>query len=79
MAECLLAAMEAERELPPAFQNALTQSSLAREGWQLMSPVRRRRHLLGTFYYQSPDARARRMGKAIDEAVLLAQKKKNRK
>jgi len=79
IAECLLAAMEAERELPPAFQNALTQNSLAREGWQLMSPARRRGHLLGTFYYQSPDARTRRMGKAIDDAVLLAQKKKNRK
>jgi uncharacterized protein YdeI (YjbR/CyaY-like superfamily) len=79
IAECLLAAMEAERELPPAFQNALTQNSLAREGWQLMSPARRRGHLLGTFYYQSPDARARRMGKAIDDAVLLAQKKRERK
>ena len=78
IAECLLATMEAERELPPAFQNALTQNSLAREGWQLMSPARRRSHLLGTFYYRGLDARARRMGKAINEAVLVAQKKKNR-
>ena len=79
MAECLLATMEAERELPPAFQIAFTQNSLAHEGWQLMSPLRRRGHLLGFYYYQGPDARARRLGKAIEEAVLFAQKRKNRK
>ena len=78
-AECLLCAMEAERELPPAFQKALTQNSLARDGWQLMSPARRRGHLLGIFYYQSPDARARRTAKAMEDAVQLAQKRKNRK
>jgi hypothetical protein len=79
LAECLLATMEAERELPPAFQIALAQNSLAREGWQLMSPARRRGHLLGTYYNQSPGARSRRMAKAIEDAVLFAQKRKNRK
>jgi Domain of unknown function (DUF1905)/Bacteriocin-protection, YdeI or OmpD-Associated len=79
MAECLLATMEAERELPPALQIALAQNSLAREGWQSMSPSRRRSHLLGIFYTQSPGARARRMGRAIEDAVLFAQKRKNRK
>jgi len=79
MAECLLATMEAERELPPAFQIAFAQNSLACKGWQLMSPVRRRGHLFGIFYYQSPGARARRMAKAMEDAVLFAQKKKNRK
>jgi hypothetical protein len=44
-----------------------------------MSPARRRGHLLGIFYYQSPGARERRMAKAIEDAVQLAQKKKNRK
>jgi uncharacterized protein YdeI (YjbR/CyaY-like superfamily) len=79
MAECLMSAMEAERELPPALQIALTQNSQAHEGWQLMSPSRRRGHLLGIFYYQGPDARARRMAKAVDDAALLAQKRKNKK
>jgi uncharacterized protein YdeI (YjbR/CyaY-like superfamily) len=78
MAECLLATMEAERELPPAFQIALAQNSLASKGWQLMSPARRRGHLFGIFYYQSQGARARRMAKAVEDAVLFAQKKKNR-
>jgi hypothetical protein len=79
MTECLLATMEAERELPPAFQIALAQNSLAREGWPPMSPSRRRGHLFGIFYYQSPGARARRMAKAMEDAALFARKKKNRK
>jgi uncharacterized protein YdeI (YjbR/CyaY-like superfamily) len=79
MAECLLATMEAERELPPAFQMALAQNSLAREGWRSMSLSGRRGHLLAISYYQSPGARARRMAKAMEDAVRLAQKRKNRK
>jgi uncharacterized protein YdeI (YjbR/CyaY-like superfamily) len=79
MAECLLATMEAEHELPPAFQIALAQNSLAHEGWQSMSSARRWRHLFGIFYSQSPGARARRMAKTIEDAILVAQKKKNRK
>jgi len=79
MAECLLATMEAERELPPALQIALAQNSLAHDGWQSMSPSRRRGHLLGIFYNQGPGARARRMARAIEDAVLFAQKRKNRK
>jgi uncharacterized protein YdeI (YjbR/CyaY-like superfamily) len=79
MAECLLATMEAERELPPAFQIALAQNSLAREGWRSMSASGRRSHLFGISYDQSPGARARRMAKAIEDAVLFAQKRKNRK
>jgi hypothetical protein len=79
MAEFLLAAMEAERELPPALQIALAQNSLAYEGWQLMSSSRRRGHLLGIFYNQGAGARARRMARAIEDAVQFAQKRKNRK
>lgn len=78
LAEFLLSAMEAERELPPALQNALAQNSLAHEGWRLMTPARRRGHLLGIFYYQSPGARERRMAKALEDAVQLAEKKKNK-
>jgi uncharacterized protein YdeI (YjbR/CyaY-like superfamily) len=79
LAECLLSAMEAERELPPAIQIALAQNSRAHEGWQLMSPARRRGHLLGVFYYQSASSRERRMAKAMEDAVQFAQKKKDRK
>jgi uncharacterized protein YdeI (YjbR/CyaY-like superfamily) len=78
MAERLMAAMEAEQELPPVLQIAFAQNPLAYQGWQVMSPLHRRRHLLGIFYYQSPDARARRIAKVVDEAALLAQKRKKR-
>jgi uncharacterized protein YdeI (YjbR/CyaY-like superfamily) len=75
MAERLLATMEAERELPPAIQMALDGNSLARKGWQLISPSRRRSHLLGIFYYQTPEARARRTAKAMQDAIQHAQNK----
>jgi len=76
MAECLFATMEAERELPPALQIAFSQNRFALEGWQQMSPTRRRGHLFGIFYYQSPEARTHRMAKAIEEAVQFAQKRR---
>jgi len=68
--------MEAKRELPPALQIAFSQNRLALEGWQHMSPSRRRGHLFGIFYYQSPEARTRRMAKAIEQAVQFAQKRR---
>jgi uncharacterized protein YdeI (YjbR/CyaY-like superfamily) len=78
MAECLLATREGERELPPALQIALMQNSLAREGWHSISANRRRSHLFGIFYYQSLEARGRRIAKVIEEAVLIAQKTRKR-
>lgn len=78
MAERLLATREAEHELPPVLQIAFDRNSLAREGWGLMSPSHRRRHLFGIFYYRSIDARARRIAKTIEEAALFAEKRKNR-
>jgi len=77
IAERLLATMEAERELPPVLQIAFRQNPLAHQGWQLMSPLHRRRHLLGIFGYRSPESRARRIAKMVEEAVLLARRRKN--
>jgi len=34
--------------------------------------VQRRQHLLGVFYYQSPEAREKRVGKLCDEAEKKA-------
>ncbi len=76
-AEHLMATMEAERELPPALQMALEENSLAHEGWRSMSASRRRGHLYGIFYYQSPEARARRIAKAVEDAAAFAEKKKS--
>jgi uncharacterized protein YdeI (YjbR/CyaY-like superfamily) len=78
VAEQLLSAMEAERELPPALKLAFTRDPRALEGWHLMSPAHRRGLLIAIFYYRSPDARARRVGKVVEEAMALAEKRSNK-
>jgi uncharacterized protein YdeI (YjbR/CyaY-like superfamily) len=79
IAERLLAVMEAERELPPILQIAFAHHSRAREGWDGMSASRRRAHLFGIFYYRTPDARARRIDKMLEDANALAAKMSDRK
>lgn len=70
--ERMMLAMEGERELPPILQAALRRSPKAAEGWKAMTPVQRRGHLLGIFYYQSPEARQKRTEKAVADAVKRA-------
>lgn len=72
MAERMMLAMEGERELPPILEIAFRRRPGARAGWQSMTPIQRRGHLLGIFYYQSPDARGRRAEKAVEEALQIA-------
>jgi uncharacterized protein YdeI (YjbR/CyaY-like superfamily) len=72
IAELLLATMEAERELPPILEAAFAHDARAREGWKRMSPSQRRMHLFGIFYYQSPEARARRLAKTVQDAYKFA-------
>jgi uncharacterized protein YdeI (YjbR/CyaY-like superfamily) len=74
IAERLLATMEAERELPPILQIAFAHNLRAREGWERMSAARRRGHLLGIFYYRNPEARGRRVDKALQDAADFAEK-----
>jgi uncharacterized protein YdeI (YjbR/CyaY-like superfamily) len=75
IAERLMETMEAERELPPLIQLALQHNSKARTGWGLMSRTHRRSHLLGIFYYRNPEARARRLAKAVEEMVEYAERR----
>ena len=79
IAERLLNVMEAEQELPPILQVAFARHPRAREGWDGMSASRRRGHLFGIFYYRTPDARARRIDKMLDDANALAGKLSNKK
>jgi uncharacterized protein YdeI (YjbR/CyaY-like superfamily) len=71
-AERMMLAMEGERELPPVLQMQFTRYPKARVGWEAMTPVQRRGHLLGIFYYQSPESREKRTRKAVDEALKVA-------
>lgn len=73
MAERLLLAMEGERELPPILQVAFRRHPKARAGWEAMTPAQRRGHLLGIFYYQSPEAREKRAAKAVADALRIAE------
>jgi uncharacterized protein YdeI (YjbR/CyaY-like superfamily) len=78
IAEQLLSTKEAERDPPPILQSALARDPSAREGWKRMSAGRRRMNLLAIFYYRSPEARARRVAKVVQEARGLGERgKKN--
>lgn len=74
MAERLFAVMDAEKELPPVLQLALTRDPRARHGWDAMPPARQRGHLFGIFYYRTPEAQSRRIAKMVDDARALAEK-----
>ena len=58
MAERMMLAMDGERELPPILQVAFRRQPKALAGWNAMTPAQRRGHLLGIFYYQSPEIAA---------------------
>jgi uncharacterized protein YdeI (YjbR/CyaY-like superfamily) len=68
MAERLLATMEGERELPPVIDAAFRARPRARAGWAHMTPTQRRGELLAVFYYQTPEARQKRVEKLCDAA-----------
>ena len=72
MAERLLATMEAETELPPLIARALRSHAKAKDGWERMTVVQRRQQLLGVFYYQTPEARERRLEKLLEAAAQHA-------
>lgn len=75
IAERLLATMDAERELPPILKAAFARDPRVLEGWQRMSSSQRRGHLLGIFYYRTPEARDRRLAKAIEDALAIAERR----
>ena len=68
MAERLLATMEGERELPPIIEAAFRARPKARAGWARMTPTQRRGELLAIFYYQTVEARQRRVDKLCEAA-----------
>jgi uncharacterized protein YdeI (YjbR/CyaY-like superfamily) len=68
MAERLLATMEGERELPPVVEAAFRARPKARSGWAKMTSAQRRTELMAVFYYQTPEARLKRVEKLVDLA-----------
>ena len=72
MAERLLGAMEGEKELPPVIAAAFRRRPKAKTGWAKMTATQRRGELMAVFYYQTPEAREKRVGKLCDEAEKKA-------
>jgi uncharacterized protein YdeI (YjbR/CyaY-like superfamily) len=73
MAERLMLTMESEKALPPILEVAFRGTPAARKGWEAMTLTQRRGHLLGVFYYQSPEAREKRVRKLIEDALRMAE------
>lgn len=76
VAEWLLLAMESEQETPPILRVAFQRQPVARAGWEAMSAVRRRNHLVSIFHYQTAEARERRVRMAVEDALKLAKRLK---
>ena len=74
--ERMIATMEAERELPPILRLAFARDAGAAEGWKRMSASHRRRHLFGIFGYRTPESRARRVAKMMEEAHKYAERRR---
>ena len=74
MAERLMLTMESEKVLPPILEVAFQRSPEARRGWKAMTITQRRGHLLGVFYYRSPEAREKRVRKLVEDALRVANK-----
>jgi uncharacterized protein YdeI (YjbR/CyaY-like superfamily) len=77
IAERLLLAMEGEREAPPILRAAFQRQPAARLGWDAMTRIKKRNHLLGIFYYQTSEGRERRVRAAIEDALKVAKRVEN--
>jgi len=74
IAERLMLTMEGEKELPPVIEVAFRRVPAARKGWKTMTATQRRSHLLAVFYYQSPNARQKRVDKLVEHCLKVASK-----
>jgi uncharacterized protein YdeI (YjbR/CyaY-like superfamily) len=74
IAERLMLTMEGENELPPVLEVAFRRVPAARKGWDAMTKAVRRRNLMAIFYYQSPEAREKRVRKVVEDCLRVAGK-----
>jgi uncharacterized protein YdeI (YjbR/CyaY-like superfamily) len=73
MAERLMLTMESEKVLPPILEVAFRNAPAARKGWDAMTQTHRRGQLMAIFYYQSPEARQKRVNKVVEDALRIAE------
>jgi uncharacterized protein YdeI (YjbR/CyaY-like superfamily) len=72
--ERLMLTMEGEEFPPPILQVAFRRQPLARTGWDRLTTNQRRLILLGIFSCQSPEAQAKRVERAIEDAMQAARR-----
>ena len=72
--ERLMLTMEGEKELPPVMEVAFRRTPAARKGWEKMTAVQRRGNLMAVFYYQSPEAREKRVRKVVEDCLRVAER-----
>lgn len=77
LAERLMQAMEGEKDPPPVLLAAFQRQPAAKKGWEALTATQRRNHLLGIFYYETPEGRERRAAKAIEDALKAVRRKGN--
>jgi uncharacterized protein YdeI (YjbR/CyaY-like superfamily) len=78
MAERLMQTMEGEVEPPPVLRDIFQRQQRARAAWESLTPVQRRNHLLGIFYYQTVDGRERRAARAVEAALEAAENREQK-
>jgi uncharacterized protein YdeI (YjbR/CyaY-like superfamily) len=74
IAQRLMLTMEGEKELPPVLDVAFRRVPAARRGWDAMTKAQRRSNLMAVFYYQSPEAREKRVRKVLEDCLKVASK-----
>lgn len=74
IAERLMLTMEGEKVLPPVMEVAFRGTPAARRGWEKMTELQRRANLMAVFYYQSPEAREKRVRKVVEDCLRVAQR-----
>jgi uncharacterized protein YdeI (YjbR/CyaY-like superfamily) len=74
MAERMLLTMEGEKVLPPVVEAAFRSRPAARQGWEALTTTQRRSSLLAIFYYQSPEAREKRVKKLVEDCLRAAER-----
>ena len=75
IAERLMLTMEGEKELPPVIDVAFRGTPAARKGWEAMTKAQRRSNLMAVFYYQSPEARQKRVRKVVEDCLKVASRR----
>ncbi len=75
LAATLMEMKDGETTPPPILEAEFAHNPKARIGWQKMPPSHRRSHLWGIAYYKTPEARQKRLEKAIQMMVDYAEKK----